>query len=197
VKRHAGFWSRHQLCRWHFPGQTQCKGSIPTRVFPSIICTIQLSEENQGFITSDSLTMPRAKKTWKDKMATKPPHHVVLEKDFAGVKSGSKLHISSPQEIADELRKIRPGETVSLQQFRQKIAQAQACDATCPVSTSIFLRIVAEYAWEEHNERNVPLADLPPFWRVVEPGTPLSKKLSFDQAWIALQRELEKDLPGA
>jgi hypothetical protein len=119
--------------------------------------------------------MPRAKKTWKDKMVTKPPHHVVLEKDFAGVKSGSKLHISSLQEIADELRKIRPGETVSLQQFRQKIAQAQACDASCPVSTSIFLRIVAEYAWEEHNERHVPLADLPPFWRVVEPGTPLSK----------------------
>jgi hypothetical protein len=177
--------------------QRACKRSISSRVFPRIICTIQLSEENQGFITSDSLNMPRAKKTWKDKMATKPPHHVVLERDFAGVKSGSKLHISSPQEIADELRKIRPGETVSLQLFRQKIAQAQACDATCPVSTSIFLRIVAEYAWEEHNERNVPLADLPPFWRVVEPGTPLSKKLSFDQAWIALQRELEKDLPGA
>jgi hypothetical protein len=169
----------------------------PFRVFPRIICTIQLSEENQAFNSSDSLTMPRAKKTWKDKMATKPPHHVVLEKDFAGVKSGSKLHISSPKEIADELRKIQPGQTVSLQLFRQRIAQAQACDATCPVSTSIFLRIVAEFAWEEHNERNVPLADLPPFWRVVEPGTPLSKKLSFDQAWIGLQRELEKDLPRA
>jgi hypothetical protein len=92
------------------------------------------------------------------------------------------------------LRKIRPGETVSLQQFRQKIADAQACYATCPVSTSIFLRIVAEYAWEEHKERHVPPADLPPFWRVVEPGTPLSKRLSFDAAWIGLQRNLEKEL---
>ena len=156
-----------------------------------------MSEENEAIKTSHALNMPRAKKTWKEKMATKPPHHVVLEKDFAGVKSGSKLHISSPQEIADELRKIRAGETLSLQQFRQKIAHAQACDATCPVSTSIFLRIVAEFAWEEHNERNVPLADLPPFWRVVEPGTPLSKKLSFDPAWIGLQRDLEKDLSGA
>ena len=137
--------------------------------------------------------MPKAKKTWKEKMVTKPPHHVVLEKDFAGVKSGSKLHISSPKEIADELRKIRSGETVSLQLFRQKIAQTQACDATCPVSTSIFLRIAAEYAWEEHNERGAPLADLPPFWRVVDPGSPLSKKLSFDPAWIGLQRDLEKD----
>jgi hypothetical protein len=152
-----------------------------------------LGNENQAITTTCAFTMPRSKKTWKEKMAAKPPHHVVLEKDFGGVKSGSKLHISSPQEIADQLKKIRPGETVSLQQFRKIIAQAQACDAACPVSTSLFLRIVAEYAWEEHNERNVPLVDLPPFWRVVEPGTPLSKKLSFDQAWIGLQRDLEKD----
>ena len=164
------------------------------RVNPEIICTIQLSSENHQTHHSHKLSMPRPKKTWKEKMAAKPPHHVVLEKDFAGVKSGSKLHISSPQEIAAELRKIRPGETVSLQQFRKNIAHAQACDATCPVSTSLFLRIVAEYAWEEHNERGVPLDDLPPFWRVVEPGSPLSKKLSFDPAWIGLQRDLEKDL---
>jgi hypothetical protein len=135
--------------------------------------------------------MPRAKKTWKEKMATKPPHHVVLEKDFAGVKSGSRLHISSPQEIADELRKIPTGQTVSLQQFRKSIARTQTCDATCPVSTSLFLRIVAEYSWEEHIERKVALTDVPPFWRVIEPGTPLSKKLSFDQDWIRLQRDLE------
>jgi hypothetical protein len=135
--------------------------------------------------------MPRAKKTWKEKMAAKPPHHVVLEKDFAGVKSGSKLHISSPLEIADALRKIPTGTTVSLQQFRKNIARTQACDATCPVSTSIFLRIVAEYAWEEHIERKVAITDVPPFWRVVEPGTPLSKKLKCDQDWIRLQRDLE------
>ena len=140
--------------------------------------------------------MPRAKKTWKEKMATKPPHHVVLEKDFAGVKAGSKLHISSPQEIAEELRKIPSGKTVSIQQFRKNIARTQASDATCPVSTSIFLRIIAEYAWEEHIERRVALADLPPFWRVIEPGTPLSKKLSFDQDWIRLQRDLEARTPS-
>lgn len=142
MKRHAGFWSRHQLCRWHLPMQTQCKGSIPTRVFPGIICTIQLSEENQGFITSDSLNMPRAKKTWKDKMATKPPHHVVLEKDFAGVKSGSKLHISSPQEIADELRKIRPGETASLQLFRQKLPKHKPVMPHAPCQPPFFCELL-------------------------------------------------------
>lgn len=125
-------------------------------------------------------------------MQAKPPHHVVLAKDFAGVKSGAKLHISSPEEIADELRQIPFGETVSIQQFRKNIARKQDCDATCPVSTSLFLRIVAEYAWQEHQENNVPIDDLPPFWRVIEPGTPLSRKLSFDPAWLSLQRELEQ-----
>jgi hypothetical protein len=30
-----------------------------------------------------------------------------------------------------------------------------------------------------------------PFWRVVEASSPMAKKLSFDPAWIDLQRELE------
>ncbi len=125
-------------------------------------------------------------------MQAKPPHHVVLEKDFAGVRRGSRLHISSPLAIAAELRKIPPGETVSIQQFRKNIARGQNCDATCPVSTSLFLRIVAEHAWEEHMAGNQAIESLPPFWRVIDPGSPLSRKLSFDQAWITLQREIER-----
>ena len=66
----------------------------------------------------------------------------------------------------------------------------QKCDATCPVSTSLFLRIVAEHAWEQFNLYN-RLNDLAPFWRVVDPESPLGKKLSFDPAWITLQREME------
>ncbi len=29
--------------------------------------------------------MPRPKKTWGEKMKAKPPHHVILDKDFAGI----------------------------------------------------------------------------------------------------------------
>ena len=35
--------------------------------------------------------MPRAKKTLGEKMKAKPPHDVILEKDFAGIPKGSKL----------------------------------------------------------------------------------------------------------
>ena len=135
--------------------------------------------------------MPRAKKTWGEKMKAKPPHHVILAKDFAGIPKGSKLHISSPEEIAAELKTIPLGSIMSIQAFRRRLAEKNKCDATCPVSTSIFLRIVAEYTWEEFNSSS-SIQDLAPFWRVVESSSPMAKKLNFDSAWIDLQRELEK-----
>ena len=135
--------------------------------------------------------MPRAKKTWAEKMNAKPPHHVVLEKDFAGIPKGAKLHISSPVEIAAKLKTIPPGSILSIQAFRRRLAEKNKCDATCPVSTSIFLRIVAEHTWEEFNSSS-STQDLAPFWRVVESSSPMAKKLNFDSAWIDLQRELEK-----
>lgn len=134
--------------------------------------------------------MPRAKKTWAEKMQAKPPHQVVLEKDFAGVPKGARLHISSPMEVAAELRSITAGRTLSIQAFRRRLAEKHGCDAACPVSTAIFLRTVAEHTWELLQQQG-EAADLVPFWRVLEADSPLAKKLSFDPAWIRLQRELE------
>ena len=116
--------------------------------------------------------MPRAKKTWGEKMKAKPPHHVILEKDFAGIPKGAKLLISCPVEIAAELKTITPGSTMSIQAFRRKLAAKNNCDATCPVSTSLFLRIVTEHAWEEYG-RTGSTRDLAPFWRVVESSSPM------------------------
>ena len=45
-------------------------------------------------------------------------------------------------------------------------------------------------AWEEYN-RTGSTQDLAPFWRAVDASSPMAKKLSFDSAWIDLQRELE------
>lgn len=134
--------------------------------------------------------MPRPKKTWREKMVTKPPHHVILDKSFAGIPQGSKLHISSPQEIAAELQTLAPGTTLSIQAFRQRLAEKNGCDAACPVSTSLFLRIVAECTWEAYQQRG-SMQNLCPFWRVLDPASALARKLSFDPAWVALQRELE------
>lgn len=135
--------------------------------------------------------MPRKPKTWAQKMEAQPPHVVTLDKDFAGVTAGSRLLISSPMELDGWLRRhTRPGEFLSIQELRMRLAREHRVDAACPVSTSIFLRTVSEHAWEQI-EAGASAADVAPFWRVVEPGSPLSKKLTCGPMWIEQQRAAE------
>jgi hypothetical protein len=136
--------------------------------------------------------MPSQPKTWAQKMKAKPPHTVVLDKDFAGVPAGARLLISCPHEVEAYLRNQVPaGETRAIQQMRRELAATHGADAACPVSTAIFLRTVAEAAWDEI-EAGKPATEVAPFWRVVEPGSPLAKKLRAGSDWIAHQRQAEQ-----
>lgn len=136
--------------------------------------------------------MPSQPKTWQQKMQARPPHTVRLDKDFAGVPAGARLLISCPLEIEDYLRtQVPPGETRAIQQMRRELAARHGADAACPVSTAIFLRTVAEAAWDQI-EAGVPASAVAPFWRVVDPGSPLAKKLRAGSAWIEQQRAAER-----
>jgi hypothetical protein len=141
---------------------------------------------------SDQLNLENAmaKKTWAQRMDAKPPHTVVTDKDFAGVPAGSKLLISSPKHIEKFLLAQPYGRNFTVQQMRKELAKQSRCDAACPVSTSIFLRIVAENAYERA-QAGEPMETIPPVWRVIDAKSPLMKKLSFDTAWITIQRKLE------
>ena len=141
--------------------------------------------------------MPKATKTWSEKRQAKPPHTVTLDKDFAGVPAGSRLLISSPVELEDYLREQVPvGTTKAIQQVRRELAVLHKADATCPVSTSIFLRTVAEVAWDQI-EAGTPVTEVAPFWRVVDPKSPLAKKLRAGPQWIEQQRHAEAQDGGA
>lgn len=52
--------------------------------------------------------MPSAKKTWADKMKAKPPHQVVLEKDFAGIPKGSSCAFHLPPSLRKNCARSRP-----------------------------------------------------------------------------------------
>ncbi len=136
--------------------------------------------------------MPSKPKTWKQKMAAQPPHTVRLDKDFAGVPAGARLLISCPMEVEAYLRtRIPAGETREVQQMRRELAAMHGADAACPVSTAIFLRTVAEAAWDEI-EAGKPASEVAPFWRVVDPKSPLARKLRAGAAWIEQQRAAER-----
>ena len=114
--------------------------------------------------------MPRtAAERLKD---SKPEKRVVLDKDFAGVKAGQTLYVANPKIVDQYVRAIPAGQTRSIVQMREDLARSRDADATCPVSTAIFLRISAQAAIDEM-EGGVPKETSPPFGECFEPQTEL------------------------
>lgn len=133
--------------------------------------------------------------TWTEKLhAPKVSQTKRLEKSIAGIPAGAMMYISTPQEIDAYIQRIPVGQCVSVGQMRADLATLHQADCTCPLTTGIFLRIVAEAAFENIHQRNE--ANPTPFWRVLEPKASLVKKLSFDGgAFIQTMREAEGIAP--
>jgi len=129
--------------------------------------------------------------SWKQKVAApREPKRVTLETDFAGLPAGTRMFVATPRIVAEHLHRIPPGEGRSIQSFRDALAGAHGCEAACPVSTAVFIRMVAEAAWEDILTGR-PAAEVAPFWRVVPPGSAIGKRLAADADWIAAQRAAE------
>ena len=83
------------------------------------------------------------------------------------------------------------GKKVNTQTIRKDLALANNAEYTCPVTTGIFLRVVAEANYEKFQQKN-SLKGVTPFWRAIEPNSSLAKKLSFGQEFLIEQRKKEK-----
>jgi len=128
-------------------------------------------------------------KTWRQKFDERTTSDLKrTDRPIAGVPLNGTILISNPTEISEELGKISPGHTLSIQEFRQRLADKNKADITCPLSTGIFMRIAAEVALEDVAAGK---EDVAPFWRVVEPNSTLAKKLSCGPEWIAQRRAAE------
>jgi hypothetical protein len=128
---------------------------------------------------------------WAAKLVVKKDaKRVRLETPFAGVAAGQMLFVATPQIVVRYVRRIPRGQTRTIERLRRELARANKCDATCPVSTAIFLRIGAEAAWEAI-QSGAAASEVMPFWRVIAPGSPIAKRLSVDSKWLAAQREAE------
>jgi hypothetical protein len=131
-----------------------------------------------------------ARKSWRQKFDNgRKAEVVVLERPFAGLMPGRRLLITTPAEIDTWIRTIPAGRTATVDELRRDLARRHGADATCPMTTGIFLRIVAECANEQAASG---AADVTPFWRVIEPRSPLARKLSFDTTpwWERRKAEL-------
>ena len=131
------------------------------------------------------------RKTWQQKLHDgKKPQVDIADKEFAGVRAGQKLLIPTPELIDGYIRQIPEGKAVDSLTLRKDLAIEHGAEVTCPLTTGIFLRIVAEAAHEEFQEGK-PIAKITPFWRVVDEKSPTAKKLTFGTAFLKAQRKRE------
>lgn len=132
-----------------------------------------------------------AKKTWQEKFNSDKPHLVkVIEKRFADMPEGTKMFIATPKIIDAYINHIPEGVEVDVQTMRKDLAEEYDAEMTCPVTTSIFLRVVSEVAIEKH-QQGTDLDKITPFWRVVKSKSPLAKKLSCGTEFISKLRTNE------
>lgn len=82
---------------------------------------------------------------------------------------GKDMLIPTPGLIIEALSNIQPGELLRVGQLRKALADRASADFACPLTTGIFLRVVAEAA-----EAGAPQAY--PWWRVVQDDGALNLK---------------------
>ena len=99
----------------------------------------------------------------------------ILEKNFSDLKAGQKMLISSPEKIAEYIKKIPEGRQKTVKEMRLDLAKEIGADNSCPVSTGIFIR----KAIEEHGKE------------MIDENHPVVKKLNLDPQELKYLRNLE------
>jgi hypothetical protein len=136
--------------------------------------------------------MAARRKTWSEKMAHPPaPEVQVIDKPFGGAPSGAKMLIATPIIVKAYIEEIPNGSTKTVPGMREDLAARYKADFTCPLTTGIFTRIAAESALDDLNGGK-SVEDITPFWRIVDPTSPLAKKLSCGPAFIIERRAAER-----
>lgn len=103
-----------------------------------------------------------------------------------------KMLIPSPNIIQNYINQIDPGCVSDVEIMRNDLAIEYGTDFTCPMTTGIFLRIVAEYNYERLDRKNNN--EICPFWRIIDPSSKLSEKLSFNKEFIMNKRDEKENL---
>ena len=81
--------------------------------------------------------------------------------------------IPNPLDVDALLRRVEKGKLITDKQIRERLARNFHADLTCPMTTGIFIRIVAEAAEEDlRNGRG----EVTPYWRVIKPDGSLNEK---------------------
>jgi hypothetical protein len=83
----------------------------------------------------------------------------------------------SQQLLEDTLRDLPAGVAADLGALRSRMTALAGAEACCPVTTQRGLLAIAEDQVTRYAE-GAPRGDLVPFWRVIDPGRPLARRVA-------------------
>jgi alkylated DNA nucleotide flippase Atl1 len=110
---------------------------------------------------------------WRDKMERpQEPKLVRVPPKMSRFGKGMML-IPTPKLVDAIVRRVPKGRLVTVGEIRRKLAADFSADVTCPLTTGIFIRIVAEAAEEDRANGRKRVA---PYWRVIKDDGSLNPK---------------------
>jgi len=114
----------------------------------------------------------RSRTPWASKL------HPAFEPQVVPDRRGHML-VPTPLLLAAELRRVPRGRLITPAILRARLARRAGADFTCPMTTGIFLNILAGAAEEALAAGRRPVA---PYWRVVDDAGRLPPKFPPGQA---------------
>lgn len=131
-------------------------------------------------------------KSWREKLeAPKQKAKVeILDKAFGGIPVGGTLLIAHPLDVKAYIDEIPQGQSRSIAEMREALARKAGADGTCPLTSGIFVRIVAENALEEM-AAGKKAEEVSPFWRILDRNSPALKRLSCGPEFVIARRAAE------
>jgi hypothetical protein len=116
----------------------------------------------------------------------------VIEPRRKGRNGTQTMLIPSVAMVADQIAAVPRGETGDLAGVRARLAERYGADACCPVTTQRHVRSIAEMAVAAIAAGNVPPDEVTPFWRVINPNQPSTKRLAGGPDFVRARRKAER-----
>jgi alkylated DNA nucleotide flippase Atl1 len=116
----------------------------------------------------------KTRKSWREKLENPnlPKVEEMPQSMRKRLGTGTML-IPNPHDVEALIRTVPHGGLITVGRLRQNLAAKYAADVTCPLTTGIFVRIVAEAAEQEAREGKRRIT---PYWRVIKDNGSLNPK---------------------
>jgi len=118
------------ICDWHWP------------------CS---SDESGRCRSLECLNLPYKRKTAREKLAT--PHNLPEVKPAPEIWGGGTMVIPHPMQVMELMASIPEGQVATLDEVRTTLAGKNGADIACPMTSGIFMSMVAQASHEDKEEQ--------------------------------------------